>query len=287
MAGSQRFRRFRKSSRTWDAPVLPIAFGLLGGLFAALAMVELERTARGLAAFPYEGSWAAVWAFLFGFVAVGLPVLTTQKAALRIMRYVRAVGNVQPYAGELLLGADGWAMDSIFGENLLQLIDEGPQHVVEVGSGHSSVLMAARLAQRGTGHLTAIDHLGRFADRTRTWIRDRGVESRATVVTAPLADHPIDGATWSWYDMSVLEGELPDRIDLLVVDGPPGQLGKDSRWPAVPLLKDRLADDVAIILDDGDRSDETRIAHSWRDILGSEIRYLPGGKGAWILRGKA
>lgn len=287
MAGSQRFRRFRKSSRTWDAPALPVAFGLLGGLFAALAMVELQRTARGLAAFSYQGSWAPVWAFLFGFVAVGLPVLTIQKAALRVMRYVRAVSNVQPYAGTRLLGTDGWAMDSVFGENLLQLIDEGPENVVEVGSGHSSVLMAARLAQRGTGHLTAIDHLDRFADRTRTWIEERGVESRATVVTAPLADHQIDDGTWSWYDMSVLEEQLPERIDLLVVDGPPGKLGKDSRWPAVPLLKDRLAADVAIILDDGDRPDETRVAHAWRDILGGEIRYLPGGKGAWILRGRS
>jgi len=268
--------------------VLPIIFGLIGGLFAALAMVELEQTARGMAAFAHEDSWAAVWAFLFGFVAIGLPVLTIQKAVLRVMRYVRAVGNVLPYTGDQLLGTDGWAMDGVFGENLLQLIDELPEHVVEVGSGHSSVLMASRLAGHGQGHLWAIDHLERFADRTRGWIRERGAGDFATVVHAPLADHEIDGETWPWYDMEVLADALPDRIDLLVVDGPPGKLGKDSRWPAVPLLKERLAGDVAIILDDGDRSDETRIAHAWRDLLGARmLRYLPGGKGAWIVRGRS
>lgn len=287
MAKSQRFRKFRKSSRTWDSPVLPIAFGVLGGVFAALAVGELQDTVRGMATFAHEGAWAPVWAFLFGFAAVGLPTLTIQKAALRLMHYVRAVTNVQPYTDRRLLDTDGWAMDSVLGENLLQLVDEGPDNIVELGSGHSSVLMAARLAEHDHGHLTSVDHLERFADRTRDWLRERGVGDRATVVFAPLADHEIDGRAWPWYDMAVLEEALPATIDLLVVDGPPGELGRDARWPAVPLLKSRLAGDVAIILDDGDRGDETRIAFAWRDLLGGRIRYLPGGKGAWVVRGRS
>lgn len=283
MAKSQRWRRFRKSNRTWDAPVLPIVCGLAGGLLAALTVSELEETARGVAAFAHQDSWAPVWAFLFGFMALGLPVLVVQKAALRTMRYVRALINARPYTSGQLLGVDLWAMDAVFAEHMLQLVSDRPGRIVELGSGRSTLLLAQRLEEMGTGHLTAVDHLEEFADRTRGWLEERGLGHRATVVHAPLADHVIDGRTHPWYDMDALRPHLPDRIDALVVDGPPGRLGKDFRWPAVPLLEDRLAPDARILLDDGDRPDETRIAHSWQAILGGGIRYLPGGKGGWLV----
>lgn len=284
MAKSQRFRKLRKSSKTWEAPVLPVAMGLLGGLFAALAMGELEQTARGLAAFAGEDSLAVVWAFLFGFVAVGLPVLAIQKAGLRVIHELRAYINIRPLTGDGLLGTDLWAIDAVFAENLVQLLNQGPARVVELGSGHSSVIIAQRLAHNGHGRLTSVDHLEPFADRTRGWLRDRDLSGVAEVIHAPIADHEIAGKTYPWYSMDALAEALPDRIDLLVVDGPPGKLGPDARWPALPLLEDRLAPDAVILLDDGDRGEETRIAYSWHERLGGEIRYLPGGKGGWLLR---
>ena len=283
MAKSQRFRKFRKSSKTWDAPVLPIILGLIGGSLAALAVAELEETARGMAAFAHDDSLAVFWAFLFGFVAVGLPILAAQKTTLRVIQELRAYVNIRPLIGDRILGADLWAMDAVFAENIVTLLNQEPEHVVELGSGHSSVLIAARLAFLDHGRLTTVDHLERFADRTRRWIEARGVSERATVIHAPLQDHEIDGDTYPWYSMDVLEDRLPDRIDMLVVDGPPAKLGKNMRWPAVPLLLDRLARDAIIILDDGDRGEETRIAYSWHELLGGGIRYLPGGKGGWLL----
>ena len=284
MAKSQRFRKFRKSSKTWDAPALPIALGLLGGLLAALAVAELEQTARGMAAFAHEDSLAVFWAFLFGFFAVGLPVLAIQKAVERIIHELRAYINIRPFTGQQLVGTDLWAMDAVFAQSLLHQVSERPGQIVEAGSGHSSVLIAQRLEYLGRGHLTSLDHLQEFADRTRRWIQERGLEDVATVIHAPLEDHQIGGERYPWYSMEVLEDRLPERIDLLVVDGPPGKIGKDARWPAVPLLKDRLAPDAVILLDDGDRADETRTAYDWHELLGGELRYMPGGKGGWLLR---
>ena len=86
MAKSQRFRKFRKSSRTWEAPALPWLLGLFGGVFAALAVAELQGTVRRMAVFAHEGTLAPFWAFLFGFVAVALPVMAVQKATERLMR---------------------------------------------------------------------------------------------------------------------------------------------------------------------------------------------------------
>ncbi len=284
MAKSQRFRKFRKSSQTWDAPVLPWLLGLLGGTFAALAVAELQSTVRGMASFALDGALAPFWAFLFGFVAVALPVLAVQKGALRVIHELRAYINIRPFTEERLVGTDLWAMDAVFAENLVQLVNERPGQVVELGSGHSSVLIAQRLDYLGRGQLTALDHLEEFAGRTRDWIEGRGLAGVADVVHAPIADHEIEGETYPWYSMDVLEERLPERIDLLVVDGPPGKIGPDARWPAVPLLLDRLAPDAVILLDDGDRSAETRIAYSWHEMLGGGIRYLPGGKGGWLLR---
>ena len=60
----------------------------------------------------------------------------------------------------------------------------------------------------------------------------------AEVRHAPLKRGMIGDAEWYWYDPEQLEGI--DDIDLLLVDGPPGMIQKNSRWPALPLLFDRL-----------------------------------------------
>jgi len=284
MAKSQRLRKLRKSTRTWDAPALPWILGAMAGLFAALAVSELQQTVRGMAAFGHEGTLAPLWAFLFGMLAVALPILTIQKATLRVIEDLRAYINIRPLTGQRLLGSDAWAMDAVFAENVARTIIERPGQVVELGSGHSSVLIAQRLAHLGQGHLTSLDHLEAFADRTRGWLAEQGLEAVARVVHAPIADHEIDGATYPWYSMDALEDALPQQIDVLVVDGPPAKIGRDARWPAVPLLESRLAPDALILMDDGDRPDETRIARAWHQRLGGELRYLAGGKGGWLIR---
>lgn len=284
MSLRQRFRHFRKSHRTWDSWWLPAGVGLLGGLLLALTAAELERTARGLAMFSREGSLAPFWAFAFGFLALTLPVLLIQHLAERVVREVRALINIRPFTHDRLLAHDAWAMDAIFAEQILAVVDEGREQVVELGSGHSTVLIAERLEARGAGHVTAVDHHPEFAERTREWLRERGLEHRATVVHAPVEEVEVDGRALPWYSSDALQAALPDRIDLLVVDGPPDLYGRDVRWPAVPVLQGRLAPGAVILMDDGDRPAERRAARDWHARLGGRIRYTPGGKGGWILR---
>jgi hypothetical protein len=56
--------------------------------------------------------------------------------------------------------------------------------------------------------------------------------------------------------------DLPE-IDLLLVDGPPGSAGTQARYPALPVLSDRLADGAIVVLDDFSRADETTIVERW------------------------
>ena len=284
MARNQRWRRFRKSNRTWDSPWLPAVAGLLGGLFLAFAAAELESTARGLTMFSRGGSAAPWWAFAFGFLAVALPLLGLQHLAERVVREARALINIRPFTGDRLLAHDAWAMDAVFAEQILAVLDEGRERVVELGSGHSTVLIAERLEARGAGHVVAVDHDADYAARTRAWLEDRGLGHRATVVHAPVRETAVEDRRIPWYDMDALEAGLPDRIDLLVVDGPPDLYGRDVRWPALPLLQDRLGPGAVILMDDGDRPDERRAARDWHARLGGRIRYTPGGTGGWLLR---
>lgn len=52
-------------------------------------------------------------------------------------------------------------------------------------------------------------------------------------------------------------------FDILLVDAPLSGLCKNSRYPAVPLLREFLADDFVVFLDDIERPDETEIAEEW------------------------
>ena len=274
MSHKQRWRQLRKSDRTWGAPLLPALAGMAGGALLALAASSLGGTTPT----------AALWAALFGFLALALPLAAIQHLGDRAVREVRALVNIRPFTGDQLLAHDAWAMDAIFAEQLISVVDEGRVSVVELGSGHSTILIARRLERLGRGRVLAVDHLAEYADRTRRWIDREGLGHRATVVHAELVDRKVEGRTFRWYSADALDDALPDRIDLLVVDGPPGVSGSGVRWPAVPLLRSRLTPGAAILMDDGDRPPERRAALDWSQRLDARIRYLPGGKGGWILR---
>lgn len=274
MARNQRWRQIRKSDRTWGSPALPLLAGLLGGGLLALTASALD----------FGASFAAVWAGLFGFLALALPLAALQQLGDRVTRETRALHNVRPFTGDRLLAHDPFAMDALFAEQLLAAVDEGRESIVELGSGHSTLLIARRLESLGGGHVVSVDHLDDYARRTREWVAREGLGHRATVVHAPVVEREVEGRTLSWYSGDALEAALPRRIDLLVVDGPPDLFGPDVRWPAIPLLGERLVAGAAILMDDGDRPAERRAAFDWRRRLNAGIRYLPGGKGGWLLR---
>ena len=77
----------------------------------------------------------------------------------------------------------------------------------------------------------------------------------ARVVHAPLQGDP------PWYPPD----ELPNEIDLLIVDGPPAfEPGHGAaRAAALPRLDDRLVHDASVILDDINRPGEQQVIATW------------------------
>lgn len=164
------------------------------------------------------------------------------------------------------------------------VLEQRPRTVVDLGSGQSSVWMAAAMRTAGyDGRVIGVDHDEAFAEGTRALARRQGVEDWLTVVHAPLREQEIEGRTVRWYDLDALSG-IQD-IDLLCIDGPPGQGTSHARWPALPALQDHLSSGAVVVLDDMIRRDEQEILDDWVGRFpGYAVERLDFEKGAAIMR---
>ena len=167
------------------------------------------------------------------------------------------------------------------------VLEHRPRTVVDLGSGQSSVWMAAAMRTAGyDGRVIGVDHDEAFAEGTRELARRQGVEGWLTVVHAPLREQEIAGRSVRWYDLDALAGI--DDIDLLSIDGPPGQGTSHARWPALPALHDRLSPGAVVVLDDMIRRDEQEILDDWTErFTGFAVERLDFEKGAAIMRRSA
>ncbi|GAA4106207.1 hypothetical protein GCM10022249_01700 [Enteractinococcus coprophilus] len=137
---------------------------------------------------------------------------------------------------------------------------------MEIGSGTSTIWLAYEAEKIGA-KVVSVDHKEEFASLTRTYLGHHSLDAAAEVITLPLTQVRHDKTDYQWYDIQT--ADMPEEIDLLIVDGPPGSLGQCARYPAVPQLLERLRSDAVIILDDSTREDEIRILDQW-------LRLLPG-----------
>ena len=138
--------------------------------------------------------------------------------------------------------------------------------IVECGGGISTVYIAKLLQQQGHGHLyTLEDNLG-FIELLRALLQEQQLGDYVTVIPAPLAVCNLALENNLWYDLTAFRSQFTEStIDLLLVDGPPAydRPRRLSRYPALPALRDLLAPDFAVVLDDINRSGEAEIIVKW------------------------
>jgi Methyltransferase domain len=219
-------------------------------------------------------------------IAVGVVAAALEFSAVerhnRRMREVRNAAervSVTSYAEQPLFFGEG-AIDADFARVLLDTINRTSGDIVELGAGVSTALAAQAI--RGSGRrVYSIEHDEAWADLCRRRLEGAGLQEAVTLIRAPLREQSFDGYRTRWYDRRSLDG-IPAGIGALIVDGPPYARGKE-RWPAVEVLRDRLAPDAVILADDGRRRDEMRMARRWADLTGLTLRYVDTSKGAWML----
>ena len=157
----------------------------------------------------------------------------------------------------------GWAASTDLLDELLRVVaTREPRLIVELGSGLSTLVLAAALRRRGAGRLLAVEAEEAYAERTRTLLRAQGLSAWATVRTVPLIDLDFEGQSRPWYDTALL-ADLA-AIDLLFIDGPPTERRTDIRYPALPFFWPRLNAGAVVLLDDADRPAEQSIARQWQ-----------------------
>jgi predicted O-methyltransferase YrrM len=196
--------------------------------------------------------------------------------------YLDLRGLIQPRAPMPALR--GWAASPDVVRFLVEtMLRQRPKLTVECGSGASSVWLGYIAEQLGSTKVVALENDERFAEISRDLIRAHGLDDIVEIRLAPLADWRAGDDTHPWYGIDALD-DLVD-IGLVFVDGPAGLIAPHARYPAVPLLLPRCADDVVIVLDDASRGEETAISDRW---LGEHPRLeravLSFEKGAHVFR---
>ena len=149
-----------------------------------------------------------------------------------------------------------------------------PRLVVELGSGVSTLIVA----KAGARKVISIDNSAEFAMKTREMLKDhkvRGVEVRV----APLKSH---ASGVDWYDTAKLK-DLK-KIDMLIIDGPPGSKNPDARKPALKELLAKLSPNVVVVIDDVNRIGERQLAEAFAKALPRHtLNILNHEKGTAIL----
>jgi predicted O-methyltransferase YrrM len=177
-----------------------------------------------------------------------------------------------------------WSIDPFLGRWLVQHIQaERPQCVVELGSGTSTILVAKTLALLGEDAVdhVAVDHDARYLGLTRELAARNGVGERTHFIHCPLVPYEAYGQTWYEGLKQRLDGK---KIDLLLVDGPPGATQSHARRPAMLELRDLLSERCVVVLDDAGRKEEREIARTWaRDVPGFELTFSQEGHGQAVL----
>lgn len=180
----------------------------------------------------------------------------------------------------------GWAASP---DTLLKLhqhiLRSRPSMVVEFGSGASTVVIADALKQNKKGKLLSIDHFADYAQKIAEQIQQEKlsdyVEFQSGELTEWTEEHLSPKA--KWYPLNLLD-KLKKPIDLVFVDGPPGQTNPFARFPALPAIFNQLSDEAQVWLDDAMRADEQKICQHWAKEFKLSLSFEEAEKGLAILK---
>ena len=158
-----------------------------------------------------------------------------------------------------------------------------PRVILECGSGVSTIVSSYFLSDGIGSRLYFLEHDEVFFNQTRKELEKHAGNEKILLIFAPLKKLQINKTTWLWYDLELMK-EI-DQIDLLIVDGPPGYSQKYARYPALPILIDKMNDDATILVDDCHRREDRESVEKWLEefpILSGEFHDT--FKGTYVLK---
>jgi hypothetical protein len=283
-SGKYLMRRLRMRPSTMDSAIrrasqLLREFAESRGTSAALAAATAAAIGRR-AASPsvplFTGALAAgflAWSYRDAIHRLERSIRSGEDAAL----LGASLGSAAPVFGR-------WSAEADFAGMIVRELEGIPELVVECGTGATTVVIAHKLRQNGSGHLVSFEHDVAYAARNRRMLASANLQDVASVVEAPLRTQQFGDRLVQWYDRSVVEEAIAGRIEILVVDGPP-QVGPWARWPALDVFFPFLAKNAVVLVDDGRTRATTRAVRAWNERFPElEVYWLDTVKGTWLLK---
>lgn len=156
----------------------------------------------------------------------------------------------------------GWAASPDFLLKIAEtILKDKPKFVLELGSGVTTFVINACCNSIGHGAALSIDHDPEYLSRTQEQLKSANGIGLIELKCCPLKEFQIGKANWLWYDLPLTS--IMAEIEMLIVDGPPRRIQKNSRYPAIHNLHQRFADHTKILLDDYNREDEQETIRLW------------------------
>lgn len=154
-----------------------------------------------------------------------------------------------------LWGNEGFSADVAYlGEVAAQAVST-PGPVLECGSGLTTLLLGCLAGRRGID-VWSLEHSPEWHARVSAVLQRHAIP-RVRLCLAPIEDY----GAFSWYRAPV--AEMPHDFRLVVCDGPPDAT-PGGRYGLMPLLKERFANDVVILMDDATRRNEAEALRRWQ-----------------------
>lgn len=157
-------------------------------------------------------------------------------------------------------GNEAWACSDEYLRSCVKHAATANGPILECGSGLTSVVMGA-IAQQRNNTVWSLEHTPLWGERVQRALDTYGIRA-VHLSVRPLKDY--DG--YSWYDPPL--GAMPGTFALVICDGPPGDT-RGGRYGLAPVMRERLAPNCVILLDDASRKQEQAIGKRWEAELGA------------------
>jgi len=145
--------------------------------------------------------------------------------------------------------------------------------ILELGSGVSSLIISSFLKKyQKNGMLISIEGNKNYFDKLEKFILKYKLSS---ILCLYYIDY-FNYGSFIWFNKeSILKilKMFDKKIDIIIIDAPPGSLCNNSRAPAIPFLLEFLNDKGVVFLHDTNREDEANIINHWSCFFSNIERY--------------
>ena len=160
---------------------------------------------------------------------------------------------------------DLWSISPDFGYLVTRnILDEKPDTVIEFGSGLTTLLVGLALKKNGTGKIVSIDQDEKYFDKTKRLISKFRLEDYVDLKLCSIETIHLHGKQRKWYATQFLD--KIDTVQMIIVDGPPGSIQDKARYPALPVLYDKIDKHFICFVDDYNRTAEEQMVDDWMNM---------------------